>query len=108
MERKSAAQMETQELSACAVSSTGPETEQQYLTASASLSAEAGRGVRWHLGQAQGHRGLQSVGAGQVHGGGGEVLVGGDGAVGLHGVYPVTTSGTAGDICFADQGGRSR
>ena len=53
--------------------------------------------------QGVGHWGLQSVGAGQVHGGEGEGLAGGDGAVGPHGVYPVSTSGTAGGICVPDQ-----
>ena len=54
--------------------------------------------------QGVGHWGLQSVGAGQVHGGEGEGLAGGDGAVGPHGVYPVSKSGTAGGLCVADQG----
>ena len=39
----------------------------------------------------------------EVHGGGGEGLVGG---VGPNGVYPVFTSGTAGGICVAEQGGQ--
>ena len=30
-------------------------------------------------------------------------MAGGDGAVGPHGVYPVSTSGTAGGICVPDQ-----